>query len=134
MKVEFRERDIRALRKAIRRSPDTVARRSGTMMNRIKNRLQQRIMRNPWEIGGMGGGAPVKTGSLRDAHRYSASPTEARVWLPDSKADAYGRLVHEGTYKMEARPWMDYAVEKEQQEINNITSNFLDDIVQDLAK
>ena len=132
--IQINEKDLRNLRKAFNNSPDLMRSKGGQLMTRLKANLQQRIIRKPWQVGWSGGGAPVASGSLRDAHRYKVSSTELEISLDPSKEDSYGRYVHEGTSKMEARPWLDYAVEKEESNTNQLVNNFLDDVVQGLAR
>ncbi len=114
--------------RAIRRNPQFVKDRSLQMMTRLKAAYQQTINRNPWRVGGTGGGVPVDTGSLRDAHGYKVQPWHFKIKVRQSKADAYGKAVHRG------RPWLDYAHEKEKSTREKHYDDFLEDIVEDLAK
>lgn len=134
MNIEINEKDLRSLQRAFNNSPDLMRSKGGQLMTRLKANLQQRIIRKPWQVSGTGGGTPVASGSLRDAHRYKVSSTQLEISLEPSKERAYGRYVHEGTSKMAGRPWLDYAVEKEESNTNQLVNNFLDDVVQGLAR
>ena len=134
MNIEINEKDLRSLRKAFNNSPDLMRRKGGQLMTRLKANLQQRIIRRPWQVGGLGGGVPVATGALRDSHYYKVSATSMEAGLNPHVTELYGRYVHDGTSKMEARPWLDYAVEKEESNTNQLVNNFLDDVVQGLAR
>lgn len=122
------------LRAAFKENPEEVKRLGGKMMNNLKTAYQRQIIRSPWRIGGTGGGVPVDTGSLRDSHQWIANQTRMEVRVPESKADAYGWAVHEGTGDMEARPWLDYAQEQLKTEREKELSNFMDGIVNNLAE
>jgi hypothetical protein len=116
------------LRKAFRENPEEVKRRGGQMMTRLKTVYQRQLIRNPWRVGGTGGGVPKDTGSLRDSHQYIATQTRLEITVPESKADAYGKAVHKN------RPWLDYAQEKLKSDREKEMRNFMEDIISNLAK
>jgi hypothetical protein len=131
--ITFRERDVRGLRRAIDRNPNRVKIEASKAFARINAQLLSSIIRNPWRIGGTGGGSPVDTTNLREAHRKRIKPYEARIWVNQKKAP-YGVHVHEGTYKMEARPWLDHAIKSRKNKIDLIARKFLEAVVRDLGK
>ena len=124
----------KALREAFRRNPEYVKRRGLQMMTRLKAVYQQNIIRNPWRVGGSGGGAPVNTRNLVNSHQYTVEPTRMKIEVRPNVANAYGSYVHDGTRKMEARPWLDYAHNKEEREREKQIGMFLEDIIKDLSK
>lgn len=132
LRTELYGRD--ELIRAIKRNPRFVRDRSLQMMTRLKAAYQMTINRNPWRVGGTGGGVPTKTGSLRDAHGYDIKPWHLKIEVRPEKAKAYGWSVHEGTKYMKKRPWLDYAHEKEKGTREEHYDDFLEDIVEDLAK
>lgn len=134
MEIRIVEKDRVALQRAFSRNPERMKTEGLRLMNRIKTGLERQIIRNPWRIGGSGGGVPVATKSLRTEHNYDVEPTQVKISVDDAKARAYGWAVHEGTPKMEARPWLDYAKEREEKNISNMADDFLNRIVGYLAK
>lgn len=134
MEIRVSEKDRIALQRAFNRNPQQMKTEGLRMMNRIKTGLQKQIIRNPWRIGGAGGGVPVNTTSLRGSHRYEVQPYQAKISVDQAKADKYGWYVHEGTSRMHGRPWLDYSLEREQANIKNLASDFLKRIVHNLAK
>ena len=134
MEIRVSEKDLRALERAFSRSPEMMRTEGLRMMNRINVGLQRQIIRNPWRIGGAGGGVPVDSKSLRQSHRYEVKPEQVKISVDQAKAKAYGWAVHEGTSKMQARPWLDYSLEREEQNIKNLADDFLNRVVAYLAK
>ena len=120
--------------RAIRRYPKYSKQQALIMMTRIKADYQRTIIRSPWRIGGSGGGSPVDTRALRDSHRYKIQPTELKIDVRPEIASRYGEAVHEGTRRMEARPWLDYATEKNKSNRERQVDDFLKAIVNNLAK
>ena len=118
------------LEKAVERNPT----KTRTELNRFFVRglaiYRSGIKNNPWRVGMQGGGAPVRTGGLRDTHndvieayRASTGPTAS-----------YALFVHEGTSKMKARPWLDSVKSDKQKDIDKLAEEMLENIVKDLAK
>lgn len=134
MEIRIRKSDRIALERAFSQSPEIIKTEGLRMMNRIKTGLQRQIIRNPWRIGGIGGGVPIDTRSLRDEHKYRVQPAQLKISVAQAKANAYGWYVHEGTSKMQARPWLNYAVEKEEKNVKDLADDFLNRIVSHLAR
>lgn len=59
--------------------------------------------------------APVDTGKLRNSIESEAKGLEANIGTDCE----YAGYVHDGTYKMAARPFLDMAAEKELQDIED---------------
>jgi len=125
---------LNQLRRAFRKNPDYVKRRGLKLMKNIKEKYKNQIIRSPWEVGESGGGVPVRTKALRDSHQYRVSPTRMTAGIPEYKAKEYGIYVHEGTSKMDARPWLDYAHEKLESDREKAFKRFLGDVVNNLAE
>jgi len=53
---------------------------------------------------------------------------------PNTDAAPYAEYVHEGTSRMEARPWLDYAMDQKETEIEGLYNDLLRNVVADLAK
>jgi len=123
-----------AFERAIRENPGYTKSQAMIMMTRIKADYQRTIIRSPWRVGALSGGVPVDTTTLRDAHRYQVKPTKLKVDVRPEIANRYGEYVHEGTSKMEARPWLDYATEKNKSNRERQVDDFLKAIVNNLAK
>lgn len=124
MEVKFDEQQLRSLEQAIKRNPQKVLTEVGLFLARAIASYNRGIIRNPWRVGGTGGGAPVATGNLRDTHQKTVSQWSA-VIEPTAN---YARPVHN------KRPWLDYVFNTQQQEISKLEATLLENVTQDLAK
>lgn len=128
--VKFDKRDIKAFKRAIKRNPAMVKMYANDFFVEAMAAYNRKIIRNPWEIGGTPGGAPVDTGNLRDTHKRTITPWEARI----EPTTDYAPFVHEGTSRMQARPWLEYAFESARPEVNRKADEFLKKVVNKLAE
>lgn len=140
MKVRWNENTLRTLQNAIRRNPDVIRSESLAFMTRAKAVLMTTINRNPWRVGGRGGGAPVDSRRLLQSHQDRISPFELRIF-PEPRAtkikspwNTYAELVHDGTSRMKRRPWLDYAVKSNDMQIRQLQGRLLEHVTKDLAK
>jgi hypothetical protein len=74
-----------------------------------------------------------RSGNLRDTHVTEINGLEGRIG-PNQSAAPYARMVHGGTRRMQARPWLDYVKQNKDGEIANLYRQMLRGIVSDLAK
>lgn len=123
------------LQAAIARSPQFVATETGKLLTRAMSKYKKGILMKPWEVGGAGGGAPKKSGNLRDTHvtridRYSATIGPGQ---PSSK---YAKYVHDGTPggQMKGRPWLDWVKEQNESRVQSLYREFLKNVIRDLAR
>ena len=130
VQVNLDARTVRSLQQAIARNPQTVRTQVGSFLTHGIATFNRQILRSPWRVGGSGGGAPVDSGNLRDTHQREVSAFSARIF-PTAK---YAEYVHEGTRHMGERPWLDHAVQNSKNEIQQLESTLLTNIVSDLAK
>lgn len=132
--MEYEIEGLKELEIAIKQNPQMVLSETKKFLQRGMASYLRTVNQSPWRVGGSGGGSPVATGSLKESHQVSYSDFEARL-TPNAtgKAPYYG-YVHEGTRKMEGRPWLDYAKSKNSQEINNLSAELLKNITKALAK
>ncbi len=121
---------LSSLQNAIRRNPARILEEVGNFLTRGIREYNKFIIRNPWRVNGGGGGAPVATGNLRDTHSREIQPWEARI----TPTAPYAKYVHDGTRRMKARPWLDFAQHAAAGEIDALQNKLLDKIVTDLAK
>jgi len=122
---------------AIRRNPQVTLSEARNFLVRgiaVYNRL---ILRNPWRVGGAGGGAPVDTGNLRDTHRRKINRLSAEIYPSAS----YAKYVHGRGYGeinkrtgVKSRPWLDYAMEKGDRDIKRLSVKMLSKITHQLSK
>lgn len=131
--LKINKRDLQALQKMVNDSPGIIRSRSDKLMARVDRIFKTTINRNPWRIGGTGGGVPVDTRHLFRSHVWRRTPWQMSVTVPKGQPK-YASAVHEGTRRMEARPWMDYAIDKNKAEVKQEAIKFLDDVVKNLAK
>lgn len=127
--VKFDRADLRAFEAAIRRNSQVTQRYAQEFFVQANAEYNRKIIRDPWEVGGSGGGAPVDTGRLRDTHGKEIRPWEARIY-PTAN---YSWYVHEGTSRMEERPWMEYAFSAAQNKVQEHADDMLLKIVKRLA-
>lgn len=120
---------------AIRRNPQTVLLETRKYLQRAMAVVRSIIWNKPWRIGGPPGGVPVDTGNLRGSHQikfdaFSASIGPSRAYLV-----RYAPWVHEGTQRMDARPWLDYAAEQAKKDgrVRQHQAQFLKAITHNLA-
>lgn len=135
MEFKINEQDLSGLRHAISRNPQVVIDETGKFLKRGIAAHMRTINRNPWRIGGSGGGAPRDTGSLRESH----TPPIYKRWQAEIRPNRTGTApyyiyVHEGTRKMEARPWLQYAIDQNRSEIDRLQRELLDNVTKDIAK
>lgn len=130
----FELRGITELQAAVRRNPQRVRDEAGKFLTRGIAAYNRVIMRNPWRRGMSGGGAPVKTGNLRDTHRREVRPWDARIY----PTAPYAPYVHgvkgfarRRSYQL--RPWLDFAKETADREVEGYERDMLKAIVDDLA-
>lgn len=143
-------KSVAALKAAIARRPRTVRTEVGKFLVQGMAVYNRGIIRQPWRMGGAGGGVPVsndprykrpyqrqKSGNLRDTHKRTIEAFEARIG-PDTSRAPYAAFVHglEGyprkrSYQL--RPWLDFVFKKSENEIKGLESKLLDTLVNDLA-
>lgn len=128
--IYFDATQLNSLYRAIARNPAKVLTEVGSFLVRGMAAYKAIVIRNPWRVGAIGGGAPVATGNLRDTHQTQIGSFEAR-FFPTVK---YARYLHEGTRRMRSRPWLDYARQQAEGTVKNLEVGLLDNIVRDLAK
>lgn len=135
--VKINENDLKDFKRAIREYPDKVADETRSFFRKVNKTYSRTIQNDPWRIGGSGGGAPVATpesagyqgGQLRNTHVKKIRPWEAII----KPTTSYAGYVHGGTTKMEARPWLDYAVEENRGKVEVYERELLDNLVEHLA-
>ena len=122
---------------AIRRNPQVTLSEARNFLVRgiaVYNKL---ILRNPWRVGGAGGGAPVDSGNMRDTHRRVINRLSAQIYpTADYAKYVHGRKRGEINKRtgVKSRPWLDYAMEKGDRDIRRLSVKMLANITHDLAK
>lgn len=128
--VEVYIKGLKELEAAVKRFPGEARTELSRFFQRGLAVYRSGVKNNPWKVGGRGGGSPVRTGGMRDSHTEKIEPFRAYI-RPTTN---YAMFVHEGTYKMKARPWLDWVKRDKQKEINQLSVNMLDNLVKMLAK
>ncbi len=137
---------LKELRAAIARNPQKVLDEGRRYLTRGLAAYKAGIIRDPWRVGGQGGGSPVsndpryprafqkqRSGNLRDTHLTEINGLEGRIG-PNLQAAPYARYVHHGTKRMRGRPWLEYVRQNKKGEIESLYRDMLKNIVGDLAK
>ena len=122
------------LRKNIAKNPEVVRAEMANYYYRVITVLERTLSTSPWAVGSGGGGVPVRTGHLlsQSVHREFLTDT-ARIYT-DLVSAPYGRYVHDGTSKMRARPYYDYAIDKNDKKIEDYQNTLLTNVVNKLAE
>lgn len=131
---------------AIVRNPQMVLRESKNFLVRGLAVYKAGIIRNPWRVGGSGGGSPVsndprymrqyqrqKSGTLRDSHRTNVQNFVGKIG-PDINVAPYARRVYWGEGNLVGRPWLEYVQESKSAEIEKLYQQMWSTITSDLAK
>lgn len=137
---------LKELKAAINRSPKKVLDEARLFITRGMAQYKAGIIRSPWRIDGPGGGSPVsndpryprryqrqRSGNLRDSHTTRISGLQGVIG-PDTRVAPYAKYVHEGTRRMQGRPWLDYVKRSKQGAIERLYKDMLKNIVGDMAK
>jgi hypothetical protein len=139
MEITF---DSEKLEQAIKRNPQVIKTNALVYMRDSINALWQSINNTPkWTVGGSGGGVPVAQkngGNLRRSHGKEIGVFESKIFVDKNKTNTgkwnYAELVHGGTGKMEARPWLRYAEGHASGRIKTYQQRLLKEVVDDLGK
>lgn len=129
MKFKIKVKNLDRWQKGIQKSPQVVRQEAGQFLSRARAFLARTIQNNPWRVGGSGGGAPVDTGNLRDSHRFQFKAFQLTI----ATVAPYAEYVHNGTGRMKARPWLAYAVENNEQNINKEAQAMIDRVANKLS-
>jgi len=149
-RTEIKIIGIKSLKEAIKRNPARVKTRARTFLQRGLAVYRRGIINDPWRVGGRGGGAPVsndpryrtssnkgsqraRSGNLRDTHRTQINGLIGFIG-PSTQAAPYAKMVHDGTRRMKARPWLNHTKKTKAGEIGKLYRDMLKEIVRDLAK
>ena len=133
LKIQFNQYDLDGLKRAIARNPEKVKTETKKLLVRAMAEYNKGVIRNPWQVGGFGGGSPVDTANLRDTHIRRIRAWEASISADKTKAP-YAWFVHEGTSRMKSRPWLDYVFNDKMRAVRALGDDFLKNVVNDLAK
>ena len=129
-KIEAKIIGLEAFRRAIARNPAVVIKESKDFLVRAMALYKKEIRSRPWQAGAKsGGGVPIDTGNLRDTHRTEISKLSAKLY-PTAN---YAKYVHEGTSRVDARPWLDHAKNAQARNVQELEGRLLDRITRKLA-
>jgi len=122
------------LEKAIRQNPQRVIEHTQTFLQRGMAVYRQGIQNRPWRIGESGGGAPVDTRNLVQSHAVKYDRLEASIGPSRNYNVKYAQFVHEGTRRMQPRPWLDHTKQASDNKIRPLYQDLLKEITAELAK
>ncbi len=131
--ISYEFEGIKEFEAAIRRNPELVRRKSREFIAAGLALYRISIWRNPWRVGMQSGGSPVAAingGNLRNTHKSDITDFEGTI---TPKAD-YRIYVHEGTARMKARPYLEYAKESQDPKVKQLEEKLLQDVILDLSK
>ncbi len=125
---------IKEFEEAIKRNPQYTMNELRAFFARAIGLYRQTITQAPWRKGQNGGGVPVLHGNLKDSHQSNIAPLEASIAPERATQAPYATFVHEGTKRMKGRPWLQYAFDTRQKEVDLLADDLLKNLVTDLAK
>ena len=141
-KVTFQVKGLEEFKRAVRRNPFVVVNETKKFLSRGMSVYRRAIQNKPWQVGGSGGGSPVDTGNLRTSHVVKFTGLfEASIAPNRNGAAPYAQYVHGDSSKPKkirgrnayTRPWLDYAHESKDKEIETLYRELLTNITKDLA-
>jgi hypothetical protein len=128
----MRKITVEQLERAVNGAPAVIKKEAQDFLQRGLSEYKKVAVRSPWRIGESGGGIPVDTGNLRRDHYTRINGLEGRFGVDPNRV-RYASFVHEGTRRMQARPWLDYAKIKADYVIRKHYNKFLDNILKTIA-
>lgn len=126
---------FKELREAIKKNPKVIEEELGVFMPRAIAVYKGIIWNNPWRMGMVGGGVPVKTGNLRDTHQTDISNYEAKIY-PTAPYSYYVHGEDDKSFNIrghQLRPWLTYAFTRGETEVDRLQGELLENIVVKLA-
>jgi len=124
--------DSEKLRRAIQKFPREVKDATDKFLVRASSFYRQSIVQSPWRLSSGGGGSPIATGNLKKSHEYKIEPFKLVISINEQRSP-YARFVHDGTYKMRERPWLDYAVNTQESRVNSEARKLLQKLTDELG-
>lgn len=118
--IQVKITNLAEIQAAFKKAPMTMARNLQTAITRSALAVQRQSMIN----------SPVLTGYLRASHQSIFEPLKATI----QPMANYAIYVHEGTSRMEARPFLLEAVESETENINDNFHKAVQDTLDEIAK
>jgi len=119
--------------RAFKTAPQEVANEGKIFLTRgLSEYKRVAVQTKPWRIGQSGGGIPVATGNLKEQHRTVISGLAGRFGVGPSRVK-YAGYVHDGTKRMKARPWLEYARIKADGAVKKHYQVFMDNILKYIA-
>ncbi len=131
--MEYTIEGLKEFEAAIRRNPEVVRRRTRQFIADGITAYKTTIWRNPWRMGGMGGGAPRASNTLAQTHIPEINDFEGSI-RPDTSKASYAPYVVFGTYKMPSRDYLEYTKKNQAPKIKQLEERLLREIIDDLAK
>lgn len=101
---------------------------------RAQNVIQGIYTKNPWRVGGSGGGVPVKTGNLLKKGTGLKIETFRRIFTVDDKKVDYADDVYSGRGSMKARPWLEHAKTTGDKDIEKLQVELLNNISKEITR
>jgi HK97 gp10 family phage protein len=121
------------LAKALKTAPAEVTTEAKKFLQRgLSEYKRVAVQGSPWRVGQQGGGVPRASGNLREMHYTKIKGLSGRFGVNPSKV-RYAEYVHGGTRKMKKRPWLDYAFNKSEKQIEKHYKVFMDNILSHIA-
>ena len=124
--------DSEKLTRAIQKFPQEVKDATDIFLVRASSFYKSSIVQSPWRLSSAGGGSPLDSGNLKKSHEYKIEPFKLVISVNERKSP-YASFVHDGTYKMQERPWLDYAVKTQENKINSEAKELLQRVTDELG-
>lgn len=108
------------IRAAFGKAPSLMAKNLNDAIKKASLAIERQSMIN----------TPVLTGFLRASHQVIFEPLKATI-MPTAD---YAIYVHEGTYKMKARPFLFDAVQSQEREVDDYFKKAVQDTLDEIAR
>ena len=132
-RISVKIRNLKRFEAAMRKSPKTVAKHLQKAISK-STLLFSKEAKDNIRTGRSMYKPPLDTGVMMNSIFPVITTLRGVVKVGSSKALNYASFVHEGTSKMQARPFFDITADTTSVEINNIFERGLNDAIKEVAR
>lgn len=131
-KIGIEIKNINHLVSAFRQAPKTITEELSKALDRAGNNISSQV-KNVIRSGVDMWKPPIRTGAMRRGIQVG-SRSPLRITIVPSSATPYAEYVHQGTWKMRARPFFDITAKHKRKEIESFFNKAVDKALQRTVK